>query len=362
MGEKAIEYARCMDSDLEPVTIMRHLSSQAILSLLRRFDIEYEEGLPKEAYLIAWQEEFCKNRDHILHIFPKEYLHFLLEIWDSKEVSMDPYHWEILDCLRAFGILTYKKGNIKLGEEHEIHVSELIKNQFYFFLKGKDSQKQMDMYDRWESAFLGMSYYYGMITLPKLYELSCKVLKHQIPFSEFLSFIHCRADVWGAGQFLMDGNGMEYFKNNSVENAEITYVYLKEHGDLPHKQIAFHDLEYIKNGFGVDNRWAGLTDLGNYLVNDLEVSYYRASVLVHTLLTSIQNSKSFDYIKEKLDFILDETEGKKEKAEEYLLVMYENTPIYEYKGHTRSEYKKICDEKQWKNIRKRFTMIEGGKC
>lgn len=362
MGEKTIEYARCLASDLQPVNIMRHLSTQAILSLLRRFHIEYEEGLPKEAYLIAWQEELCKNREHILKIFPKGYLHFLMEIWDSKEVKMDAFRWEILDCLRAFGLVTYKKGNEKLGEEHEIHVSELIRNQFYFFLKSKDSKKKMELYDRWESVFLGMTYYYGMIALPKLYRLFCENLQTEILYAEFLSFIHCRADVWGVGQFLMDGNGVEFFKNNSVENAEITYVYLREHEDLNYKEISFADLEYIKNGFGVDNRWAGLSDLGNYLVNELEVSYYRASVLVHTLLTSIQNSKSFAYIKEKMDFILDANEEKRKKAEEYLLTMYENTPIFEYKGYTRAEYKKIHEEKQWKNKRKRFTMIEGGKC
>ena len=81
-----MEYARCIRSDLEPISVIKSISTETLLSLLERMGIEYEKGLPKEAYLIAWQEELQEHRDWIVRGFPEKYLKLLMEIWDLKKV------------------------------------------------------------------------------------------------------------------------------------------------------------------------------------------------------------------------------------------------------------------------------------
>ena len=46
-----------------------------------------------------------------------------------------------------------------------------------------------------------------------------------------------------------------------------------------------------------------------------------------------------------------------EVAASYLKVLYENVPIYEYKGYTRLEYQKIQEQKEWKKRKKGFTIL-----
>ena len=51
--------ARVSISSLEAETIMKSTPVQTVKSILGRIGIEYEDGLPKEAYISALKEEFC---------------------------------------------------------------------------------------------------------------------------------------------------------------------------------------------------------------------------------------------------------------------------------------------------------------
>ncbi len=355
------EFVNCILSDMDPTSIMSGISVKTIQSLLRHMGVECTQGLPNEVYFMTWVETFCAEREWILKIFPKMYLQVLMEIWDSKTVEMDELRWEIVQYLRLFGFLAYKRGRKNLGESSEIYVIEEMKNNFYFYLKGNMSKSLMERYERWDSAFQGLSYYYGMIPVCDMHELFCQALEENITFKEFEQFIYCRAAVWGLGAFLKNGEGIEYFQNNNVEEPEIIYLCIREHSDLNYKKLSYDNLEYIKLGFGVDNRWPGIMELGNYLIDQVGVSYYNASVLLQTVLISVQNGTEFSDLCEKFDLISFKDTVQKEKAIEYLNIIYENVPLYEYKGHSRFELNKIQERKAWKNNLKRFRMILGGK-
>lgn len=363
MGErnKDAEIIKCIPTDIHPTSLMKAIPVKTMQSLLSRMGIEYEEGLPQEAYALAWYNEIADNREWVLRMLPKDYILFLLEIWEKREIPMDGSKWEALQYLKLFGLLAYKKGNKALKEEGEIYVISSVKENFYFYLKSKNSRKLMNRYDRWDVVFSGLSYYYGILPMTDLHKMFCQSLKEEISYEEFLPFMKCRSDLWNLGAVLENNKGQTYFMNQNVENPEIMLLYLDEHKDLPYQYISYDKLSYIKSGFGIDNRWPGLSELGNYLVDVMEFSYYRSTVLVHSILIAIQNSTPLEKIKEKLDIISFSNEEQRQMAEKYVIIMYYNIPIYEYKGHTRKEYKKWFDDWERKNKRGSFQLLPGGK-
>ena len=355
------ETVKCTSVDTHPISAMNRMSVKTVQSFLKIMGIGYEKGLPVEAYLMAWHEEFCGNREWVLTMLPKPWLLLLTEIWDSDTVEMDPVRWDMIQNLKMFGFLNYRRGNHRNHAESEILVFRSMKQHFYFLLKSRESRKKMDMYDRWENALLGMLYYYGIVPLHDLHRLFAEAVGEEISYDRFICFLRCRGDLWGHGSFLKDRKKKEYFMIRNVESAELTLLMVGEHKDLPYKKVDYRDLEYVRNGFGIDNRWDGVSELGSFLVQDMDMSYYRSTVLVHTILVSVQNGMSLEKIQEKTGFISFYDEEDRKTAEKYVNIIYESIPVYEFKGYSRSEYRKICLRNDRNSRRKRFTMLPGGK-
>ncbi|MBQ6393466.1 MAG: hypothetical protein IJH60_08130 [Eubacterium sp.] len=362
MDEKAYtEMVNCIDMDIHPVSIMNHVSVKTAQSMLAHMRIEYEEGLVPDAYLIAFHEEFCRDRSWIIHMIPKFYLYFLMEIWDSDRIEMDGIRWDMLKHLKRFGLVTYRKGNRRQGIPSEIYIVSSMKNHFYFYLKSRDAEKEMDHYERMENAFLGMMYYYGIASLPDLHRIFCQALKEETDYDAFYHCVKCRSDLWAWGLFLKDRQKEDYFMNHNVESAELSLVMIREHKDLPYKSVSYDDLAYVRFGYGIDNRWHGVSELGSYLVNDMQMSYYRSTVLVHTFITAIQNGTDLKQLLDKLAVISFSDTKDRKNVEKYVSIMYEHIPVFEFKGHSRSEYGRKYQELESRKSRSRFHMIPGGK-
>ncbi len=360
--ETKVEIVKCISEDIHPLFVMRNqISVKTIQSLLTLMGTDYTEGLPSDAYLMAWYEEFSQNREWILLMLPKPHLQLLLEIWDSPRVSMDSVRWEMVRHLAMFGFLTYKKGSARNHTESRISVIRSMKKNFYFLLKSRRSGDLMDRYERWENALMGMSFYYGIISLDELHALLCEALKEEIVYGTFLRFIKCRAGLWGLGSFPKDRKKKEYFMSGTVESAELTLLLINDHPDLPYRRISYPDLSYVRAGYGIDNRWPGVSELGLFLIEDMDQSYYRSTVMVHSILTAIQNGATLDKILGKLDFITFFAEEEKRTAEEYVMTMYESVPLYELKGHSRWEYRKMAEKQEWVYKKRKFTLLTGGR-
>ena len=356
-----VELVNCIEVDFHPTSVMKHVSVKGVQSMLTHMEVEYEEGLIRDAYLIAFHEEFCRNRDWILRMIPKVYLTFLVEIWDSDQVEMDGLRWDMLKHLKQFGLITYQKGNQRQDIPAQIYVISSMKNHFYFYLKSRDAREKIDWYEKIENGFLGMMYYYGLASLKDLHLLLCEAIKKELDYENFLSFIRCRADLWAWGLFLQDRKGEEFFMNYNVQSAELSFVMIREHNDLPYKKLSYDDLTYIRFGYGIDNRWYGVSELGSYLVNDMQMSYYRSTVLLHTILTAIQNGAELKQLSDKLAVISFSDINEKKNVEKYVSIMYDHVPLFELKGFSRSEYKRKYQESEYRKKRNRFHMITGGK-
>ena len=105
-------------SEWNAVSIMSATPVETVKSILGRVHIEFEEGLPKESYLIALYDDMCEYPLKMLTIFPEEMIHFLLEVWENDEVDMDNVRWNYMEYIRLFGILTYHRA----ADEETIYI------------------------------------------------------------------------------------------------------------------------------------------------------------------------------------------------------------------------------------------------
>lgn len=353
--------ARVSISSLEAETVMKSTPVQTVKSILGRIGMEYEEGLPKEAYITAFKEEFCSEPKWVLLMLPKVMLDFLMEVWENPVVVMPEERWNYIEYLKIFGFLAYRMGNPISDEPNEILIVEEMKDRFYFLLKSKKNQKMLSVYEEWEKIVTGFMYYYGFVETRTLYSLFLKVSKKVVSYEDFLLFIKCRSSMWPFGAILKDITGKnEYYQYLSVENADMLLQYIREHEELPYKPIKLDDLIYISDAAGIDNRWSGVSELGSLLIDKMGLNYYRATVLVRTLLIMIKNGCTYESLQEKLSGIAFESKEAEEEAHQAVRQLFENVPVFEYKGYSRAEYKRLSHQKQLKMKRNLFTIIDGG--
>ena len=354
--------AKVIISSLEAENVMKSTPVSTVKSILGRIGIEYEEGLPKEAYIAAFKEEFCSEPKWILFMLPKAMLDFLMEVWESDSILMAEEQWDYIEYLKIFGFLTCRMGNPSSDEPNQIMIVPAMKDTFYFLLKSKKNRELLSIYEEWEKIITGFMYYYGFIEMKTLYSLFLKVSKKIISYEDFILFIKCRSSLWSFGAILKDITGRnEYFQYLCVENADLLLEYIKEHGEIPYKLIKVEDLIYVSDAAGIDNRWPGVSELGSLLIDKMGMNYYSATVLVKTLLVMIKNSCSYEKLQDRLDGVSFTRKEHKEEAEQAIHQLFENVPIFEYKGYSRTEYKKISYQKQLKNRKNLFTIIDGGK-
>lgn len=349
-------------SHMEASSIMQKTPVETVKSILNRIGVEFTEGLPKESYITAFKEEFCENNEWILKMIPRHILQFLLSIWEKTETDIHLEEWDYLEYLKIFGLVTYKKGSPINDEPNIIYCISEMKDRFYFLLKSKKSKRLMEQYEEWEKIICGMMYYYGMAEVTVMHELFMRLTKRMLPYEEFLTFVKCRCSLWSFGLFLRDvQKKREYYQCVNVENPEMLLMYVQQYNDLPYKSLEKEDLFYISEAGGIDNRWKGISELGALFLDEMQMSYYRASVMVKTLLLMIQNGCEWDDLIEKMAVLSFESEEMKEQVHSTVKILYEQAPIYELKGHSRKEYEKMFRQKQLKKKREMFTIIEGRK-
>ena len=181
-------------------------------------------------------------------------------------------------------------------------------------------------------------------------------------YEDFLRFIKCRTSLWPFGAILKDTfEKNEYFQYLNVENPDMLLEYVRQHEKLPYKPIKLEDLIYVSDAAGIDNRWRGVSELGNLFIDKMGLNYYRATVLVRTLLIMIKNGSSYEKLQEKVSILSFENAQIREEVQQAVRQIFENVPVFEYKGYSRAEYKRLSYQKQLKKRKNLFTIIDGGK-
>lgn len=354
--------AEIVTGDMEASSVMQKTPVETVKSILSRIGVEYAEGLPKEAYVTALKEEFCNNNEWILKMIPRHFLEFLLSVWEKTEMEVSMEEWDYLEYLKIFGLATYTKGNPISNEPNVIYCIPEMRDRFYFLLKSRKSRALMKQYEEWDKIICGLVYYYGMVEMTTLHEYFMRATKRMLAYEEFETYVKCRCSFWSFGLFLRDVQRQrEYYQCVNVDNPEMLLMYVRQHPDLPYKCIDKEDLFYISEAGGIDNRWKGVSELGTLFLDEMDMNYYRATVMVKTLLLMIQNGCEWGDLKEKMAVLSCDSEEIREKLEEAVKTLYDNAPLYELKGYSRNEHEKMFRQKQLKKKKEMFTIIDGRK-
>lgn len=364
-------YALCVYGEMDAASIMRGISVQSIKTILMQMGVEFMDNLPMEIYITAFLDEFSNNADWILKMIPAPALDYLLDIWEQAQIDdglfespmiwVEEEDWELLQYLRLFGLLTFRKGNSATNEPNIIYIVREMRDLFYFHLRSKRSQALIEKYDMWESAVRGFMHYYGLIQLEDLHRQFSKAVKDKVEFEEFALFLKVRSTLWTFGAFLYDQRyDRQYYATAEAENPDLILMSAAAHSELDYKEITYENLIYVSEAGGIDNRWEGISKLGSILVDDLQMNYYRATVFVKTIISLVQNNYDYNELKDKLDLICSDYEINYRDVAEALQNMYNSIPVFEFKGYSRKEYYRIQRSISQKKKREGFKIIKGG--
>ena len=73
------------------------------------------------------------------------------------------------------------------------------------------------------------------------------------------------------------------------------------------------------------------------------------------------NGSSYEKLQEKVSILSFENAQIREEVQQAVRQIFENVPVFEYKGYSRAEYKRLSYQKQLKKRKNLFTIIDGGK-
>lgn len=351
-------YAVVEESDRTCDSVIGGVALASVKSILHRINIQFEEGLHKDAYTAALADALDQNRELIVEMLPESVLDFLLDVWEAGELEIDDLDWDYLQYLRLFGLADFKRGNPLGNENNIIYSITQAKDRFYFYLKSRKTKKVIEEFERWEGVVTGLIYYYGLIDEGSLYRQFLTSAKVVIPEEEFAKFVKCRVSLWPIIIFLKDGSGRDFVQYVNVDNPEITLLYIREHKDLLYKNVSESDLFYIYENGGIDNRWKGITELSNLLLDEMNMDYYKTTVLVHTVISMIQNSCELSEVRGRLSEISSNDEALKNKLYSAAELLYYNIPIFEFKGHTRLQYQKMQKNHKESEKYRNFKLIK----
>lgn len=94
----------------------------------------------------------------------------------------------------------------------------------------------------------------------------------------------------------------------------------------------------MHESLGGYRKWRGVQALGSYLMDELEMDYYRATVLLSKSIYDMQNGHDFAHLLDLFDQVTHDQIEKPEKLTDILEVFYQNIPVFGLKGHSHAEY------------------------
>ena len=350
-------------ADMNPFSVMSRTPVETVKSILGRIGLAYSEGLPKDAYVMAFYQALIDDPNLILRMLPGDMIDFIMDVWENDELEMDDMDWNYVEYLRIFGLLSSGFADDQEGSGRKVlyRIPE-ARDRFYFLFKSKKSRNLIKRYTHWDKLIAGSMFYYGVIDLEILHSIFIKVSKYAISFDEFFSYIKCRSSLWSFGAILTSGSRKHmYFQIYEVENPDLTLLYIREHKNLRHKKVSVEQLLYISESGGINNHWKGVAEFGDLVIDHMKIDYLRATVLLQKLVRMIRNSAGFDSLVKEVSSLEYHSEKEKEQMRQIIKTLYYHIPVFEYKGFNRAEYEKLFHEKQLKNREKLFTIIEGGK-
>lgn len=340
-----------MISDSKPwEEMLKQTPSQDLAFFFERFQIGEAWQASMSEPSVFMEQYFLENTQKLLVFLNQQSIELLLSLWEERQwMELDYFDFSCIPSLELLGFIKYNR------KEDCIWVNEEAKTNFYFYLKGRSSNKWMAKYQEFSYMIKGFLDQYGILTFLELYDR----MKAKIPMSEseFYQFLVGRGELWSYIAILSEeGKDTLYVSGPHLKERESIFARYFDHLDKILKPIDEEQAIFLGKMDGI-GEWKGTKDLLRIFLDDLCETTMEATVLIKELLIMIQNGKDLQSLYDKMNKKwegLDEEDI--EEMKEYLTDMYWNVPIFGAKGYSRIEEEEIKTKEEMS-----FRLIKGGK-
>ena len=295
-----------------------------LMVLSERIDIVFHEDESEVSLAEKIAEKLYDTPQLITKLLQQEAIEFLLQCWDMEGESLiaEMYAREI-EQLHFLGFLSYEDDTILLNIE--------AKDNFFFSLKSRRVQEELEEGTRLENILFGMLFLYGILDIYECCQMIQEEMFPELTYDELEEFILLRIVFWQSGILL--------------RNQMNSRLLLASRED-EYKNLA------LGNGIG---GWDGIPELYDFVMKNIENDQYKVMMIVKSLVVKIQNGLTYEEITSAYVNLLDEEDKEHQRILcELIRTLYKTVPLYSLKGHTRTEVEEESQEA-------RFHVIQGGK-
>ena len=283
-----------------------------LMVLSERINIAFHEDESEVSLSEKIAEKFYDMPQLITKLLQQEAIEFLLQCWDMEGESLiaEMYAREI-EQLHFLGFLSYEDDTILLNME--------AKDNFFFSLKSRRVQEELEEGTRLENILFGMLFLYGILDIYECCQMIQEEMFPELTYDELEEFIQ-----WS----------------------------LRE--DLSWKRYSEDEYKNLALGNGIGG-WDGIPELYDFVMKNIENDQYKVMMIVKSLVVKIQNGLTYEEITSAYVNLLDEEDKEHQRILcELIRTLYKTVPLYSLKGHTRTELEEESQEA-------RFHVIQGGK-
>ena len=306
-----------------------------LMVLSERIDIVFHEDESEVSLAEKIAEKLYDMPQLITKLLQQEAIEFLLQCWDMEGESLiaEIYAREI-EQLHFLGFLSYEDDTILLNIE--------AKDNFFFSLKSRRVQEELEEGTRLENILFGMLFLYGILDIYECCQMIQEEMFPELTYDELEEFILLRIVFWQSGILLRNQmNSRLLLASREVENRNEVFIQWSLREDLA-----------LGNGIG---GWDGIPELYDFVMKNIENDQYKVMMIVKSLVVKIQNGLTYEEITSAYVNLLDEEDKEHQRILcELIRTLYKTVPLYSLKGHTRTELEEESQEA-------RFHVIQGGK-
>ena len=267
--------------------------------LSERINIAFHEDESEVSLSEKIAEKLYDMPQLITKLLQQEAIEFLLQCWDMEGESLiaEMYAREI-EQLHFLGFLSYEDDTILLNME--------AKDNFFFSLKSRRVQEELEEGTRLENILFGMLFLYGILDIYECCQMIQEEMFPELTYDELEEFILLRIVFWQSGILLRNQmNSRLLLASREVENRNEVFIQWSLREDLSWKRYSEDEYKNLALGNGIGG-WDGIPELYDFVMKNIENDQYKVMMIVKSLVVKIQNGLTYEEITSAYVNLLDE--------------------------------------------------------
>ena len=260
-----------------------------LMVLSERIDIVFHEDESEVSLAEKIAEKLYDTPQLITKLLQQEAIEFLLQCWDMEGESLiaEMYAREI-EQLHFLGFLSYEDDTILLNIE--------AKDNFFFSLKSRRVQEELEEGTRLENILFGMLFLYGILDIYECCQMIQEEMFPELTYDELEEFILLRIVFWQSGILLRNQmNSRLLLASREVENRNEVFIQWSLREDLSWKRYSEDEYKNLALGNGIGG-WDGIPELYDFVMKNIENDQYKVMMIVKSLVVKIQNGLTYEEV------------------------------------------------------------------